>query len=283
MIAINEILKTLEMFKMLSVSQQQFFKSTNAVERATLTITKQLINDAGLTIPEFTNASHILSEQGYIWHLIIFDNRIRQHVAIALDPKISREIIERLESSPEYLSNLKLDVLKHFKIALPSGTKLDIEDFFDKEITIKEAALAGIEVLKKWDTKDIATVILMPFKDINRLMNRLKNGEDFDKATKEGFWYNQNTYEFYIDEKIISTSYQGKPNKEHYILVEFFIKPGLTTFDYEELANFDKAIGTQPYRDAMRKFLKKHPNLKRIFTVREYNTEFHPHRYEHIP
>ncbi len=278
-----EILKTLELLKMLSASRQHFFANATPEERSTLTITKQLIVDAGLTIPEFTNAIQILSEQGYIWHVIIFDDRIREHVPIILNPQVSQAIIKRLESSPEYLSNLKLDVLKHFKTALPAGTKIDIEDFFDNEISVKEAAQIGIEVFKKWDTKDIATVILMPFKDIRRLLSRLKDGEDFDKATKEGFWYNQNTYEFYIDEKVIKTSYQGKPNKEHFVLVEFFNKSDSTTFDYDELPNFDKAIGTEPYRDAMRKFLKKHPKLKTLFTVHEYNTEFHPQRYEHIP
>ena len=75
----KNIRKTLELLVMLQRGNSQ--TSSNPEDAYFLNITRQLVTDAGLTVPEFTNTLHAISEKGYIWHMVVYDEKTRQELA----------------------------------------------------------------------------------------------------------------------------------------------------------------------------------------------------------
>lgn len=284
-IADNKILKTLELLVMLSHSRRQFSHGLTPEQKATLTVSKQLIIDAGLTVPEFTNSVREIAKKGYVWHVVIFDDELRSQIDGFINSDQYSVVLEELKKldTEETSNKLKQSAVEQLSRMLPHSAELDQKEIDEDHINVSEAFTDGIEAFKKMRPDEIALVILMPFRDINTLLVKMNDGKSFDDIQDDGFWYDQNKYEFHIDSDVISTNYQGKPNLEHYILKEFYNGTNTASVTYEDLAEFDVAKGEEAYRDAMRNFIKKNDKLRAIFTPRKYNTEFHPEQYEHTP
>lgn len=266
---------------MLSRSKQQFSSTQTKEEQASLNISKQLITDAGLTVPEFTNSLHSISNKGYLWHVVIFDDNVRSQMQDFIQGDQYDEVLRELQKhdTEETSNKLKQETLEQMKKMLPEGSEIDKEAMNKDFIKISEAFKEGIQGFKNMNPEEIAIIILMPFRDINKLLERMNSRESFEDIKDDGFWYDKDKFEFHIDSTVINTSYQNKPNLEHYILSEFYNASKTSSVDYEELSTFDVAKGQEAYRDSMRRFVNKHPFLPKIFTVHKYKTEFHPEQY----
>jgi hypothetical protein len=281
----QKILKTLELLVMLSRSKQQFSQGKADEETATLRISRQLITDSQLSVPEFTNALHAIAEKGYIWHVVIYDEKVRSQINELTDGPLYSEVVEKLKGldTKDNSDNLKQMVEAGLKKIIPHGTQIDQELMDADYLKISDVFAQGIKAIKILNPDEIGLVILMPFRDISILLNKMNSGEKFNDIRDNGFWYDQNNYVFYIDNKVIQTSYQGKPNLEHFVIASFFNNPKLSTIDYEEMVGYDPSKTNEAYQHAMRRFIEKHSSLEKIFTAHKYNTEFHPDNYSHTP
>ncbi len=270
---------------MLSDSRQHFTNDSTDPEKSILTICRQLIFDSGLSVPEFTNSIKFIAEKGYIWHVVIFDENLRSKMTELIASEEYSDALEKLkDSDTEDTSNkLKKATAEQLRQTLPHGFELDQEDIDKDFIKLSEVFKDGVNLLSNMRPDEIGLVFLMPFRDINTLFNKMNAGEVFDQIKDDGFWYDQTKFEFHIDQDVIPTSYQNKSNLEHLVLSTFFNQPSTTKVSYEYMVGFDESKGTEAYRDSMRKFIKKHPKLPYIFSVHEYETEFHPERYSQIP
>lgn len=281
----QKITKTLELLVMLSRSKQQFSHGQSDEEKATLRISRQLISDSQLSVPEFTNALHAIAEKGYLWHVVIFDENLRSQMNEFINSPQYSEVIEKLKEldTKDTSDKLKESAVTNLKKIIPHDTQVDQELVDQDFVKISEAFTEGIESFKQMRSDEIGLVILMPFRDISVLLNKINNDEKFDEIKDDGFWYDQQNFIFYIDESPIQTSYQGKPNLEHFVIASFYNNPMLESIDYEEMIGFDPSKTNAAYQHAMRRFIEKHPSLEKIFTAHKYNTEFHPGRYSHTP
>ena len=88
---------------------------------------------------------------------------------------------------------------------------------------------------------------------------------------------NQTKYIFHIGDDTVSTSYQNKPNKEHFVLSALFNGHDKLIIDYDELPDFDKAKDItkelRSFQDALITFTRKHPKLTKIFIVHKDRLE----------
>jgi hypothetical protein len=285
MMGAQTIHKTLNLLVMLSRSRQQFSHGQSDEEKATLRISRQLIIDSQLSVPEFTNALHAIAEKGYLWHVVIFDENLRSQMNEFINSPQYSEVIDKLKEldTKDTSDKLKESAVTDLKKIIPHGTQVNQELVDQDFVKMSEAFTAGIEWLKQMRPDEIGLIILMPFRDISVLLSKMNNDEKFDEIKDDGFWYDHQNFIFYIDETPIPTSYQGKPNLEHFVIASFYNKPNLKNIDYEEMVGFDPSKTNEAYQHAMRRFIEKHPSLERIFTPHKYNTEFHPDRYNHTP
>lgn len=277
----NSVYKTLSLLVMLSRSRKQATPNLPEEEKAILTVSKQVLSDSNLILPEFTNALHALSQKGYVWHMVLFDDNLRSQINEFINSPQYKESLDKLAvlDTKEFSEKLKASASQDLKRMLPAGIEIDQEQVDSDELTFTEAFREGIQMYQRLGPDGIALVILMPFRDINKIYSRMGNGEKFSDIRDDGFWYDQVNYNFYIEGESISTAYHNEPTLAHYVIKEFFNNPSLTKVDYEDIAEFDVSRGETAYSDALRKFVKKHPKLKDLFTVRKYTVEFHPEKY----
>lgn len=281
----QKILKTLELLVMLKRSKRQFSNVLTDEQMYTLMISKQFISDAGLTIPEFTNSVEAVSEKGYIFHIVIFDDNLRSQVDEFVNSSQYNEALEKLkELDTEENSNmLKLATQQQFSQFLPSGVEFDQDEIDRDSFKLTDVVEFGINKFKDFQPDDIGFILLMPFRDIETLLTKMNSGKKFDDIQDDGFWYDNSKFEFHIDGEVITTSSRGLPNLSHTVLSLIFNNPPIYKVEYEQMPNFDPSKGNEAYRDAMRKFIKKHPKLEIMFSVHLYDTEFNPDSYSEIP
>ena len=126
------------------------------------------------------------------------------------------------------------------------------------------------EAYKGYTPDVVATLILSPFRSIERLLEKMNDGVPFDEVKDAGVWYDPVVYELHFDDTTVSASYQGKPNKEHFALRALFTQFDEPRIDYADIPEFDqdnKETEKRSYRDALNRFIKKHPRLAEIFAV----------------
>ncbi len=263
---------------MLSRSRKQFFPKLSEEEKATLTISKQIFSDSGLTIPEFTNTLHLLSEKGYIWHIVFFDDRLRSQIDGFVNGSEYDGLIDKLKAldTPEFSDKLKASVVQDFEKIMPAGTIIDQEMVKSDDITFSQAFDEGIQKYKKMRTEEVALVLLMPFRNIEKLLEKIQSGKSFDEIQDSSIWYDTTKYEFHIGDEIIPTSYQGKPNIEHTVLEKLneCFDDGAIWFD--DISDYKP----RALKDALAKFVNRNEGLKQVFTIHSDRLEFGKEAFE---
>ncbi|MFZ4500387.1 MAG: hypothetical protein ACOYMZ_02690 [Minisyncoccia bacterium] len=277
----QSMLNTLNLLVMLSRSTKQLAFGIPEEDKYILTVTKQNLIDSDLTLPEFTNTLNTLAKKGYVWHMVFHDENLRSQINNLKNSGQHDQIKTALEKLEEkgFSDKLNEASIKHFGELIPKNIDFDYSDINDDNQTATEAFNGGLEIYSKMKPDDIGLVLLLPFRDIEILFNKINDGKKFEEIQDDGYWYDPIKYEFHIDGKTIKTSNRGFPNLVHFVLSAIFNNPNATKIDYEEIAGFDSTKGNKPYRDAMIKFINKHPKLKQMFSVHLYHIEFNSEKY----
>jgi hypothetical protein len=267
------IYKTLSLLVMLSRSRKSTTPSLPDNERATLTISKQILFDAGLTVPEFANVLDKLNIKGYTCHTVIYDEYLRSQMNEVMENGQLKsalyeiEVLEKKEGfSDKFKTALKADLSKH----LPLGEELDEEQIDTENISLNEVLSKGLSMIQNMRPDEISVVILLPFRDIEALHAKVGNGIKLDDIKDANLWYDPQKYEFHIDGDIVSTSYQYKSNIEHDVLFRMINDFDEGTIWYDDIEN----RSPRALKDALLKFIDKHNRLKEIFTVHQDRLEF---------
>lgn len=268
----NDIYKTLNLLVMLSRSRKQLFPKLSDEEKAQLIISKQILRDSGLTVPEFNGALSLLGAKGYTWHLVFFDDHLRSQINQFINSSEYVGTIEKFKvlDTREFSDKIKASVSQDFEKILPPGIELDQEEIRSDNVVFTKAFDEGIQIYKKMRSDEIALVILWPFRNIEKLLKRMQSGESFDEIQDSDIWYDWKKYEFHIGKDVISTSYQGKPNVEHYVLEKLENSLDDGVIGYEDIDGHKP----ESLKSNLQKFIKKHERLKEIFKIRKDRLEF---------
>lgn len=151
----------------------------------------------------------------------------------------------------------------------------------NEKVTIKDLFETTREVLKNHTNKDVSTVILMPFRNIERLLEKMNEGTTFDEVKDAGVWYENDEGLLHFDEQSVSTKHTRK-RYVHFAFQALFNQFESNQLDFVEIPEFDDAKGKEKemksFRDALSSFIKKRPRLADIFTVHstylEINEEY---------
>ncbi len=268
----QNILDVLNLLVLLFRAQKNRIPKMTDEEIHTLKITSEHLSDAGLTIPVFINTIETLAQKGYLQAVSIFEKEYHQKV---------REVLH----TPEYdamlaqLSNLninRLTIEQKAQIAdaiqrmMPPTYQFDRAGLLSEEITIQDILSDAKKVIGDHKDTDVSIIVLMPFRSIEYVLDKMNHGVSFNEIKDPGIRYDANGYKFIIDNETISTVHQGKPNQEHYVLamVQGTLNDGVV--GYEDVGGFTH----ESLEHALRKFVRKHPRLKEIFKVKSDRLEF---------
>jgi len=263
--------KTLHLLVMLHRANKQKVPSVSAEEAATIRISRQILTDAGLTVPELANYLRWLADKGYLLHIVVFDNHVRKQIDETMSGKNGAKINKALQEKEEANESKEFDsaVIEFIKPKLPPGKELDENMVYEEKFKPSELSKDGYSMFKKLRPDEIALVVILPFREIERLHERIGDGEEPKDIKDEGTWYDADEHIFHLGEETIATSYNGKKNTEHYVLVKF--EEGRKTGKI----HFDEIDGFRPetLRQAMYRFVEKNDRLNNIFKVRTNRVE----------
>lgn len=284
----QNIINTLNLLVLLFRVRKQAIPKLTDEQQHTLKVTKEHLLTAEISIPIFINTLKTLDEKGYLIAVSIFEEKFHSEVKKFFSEEKYQEILKQIETiDTESLSEkLKVGIVDALEKKAPANHELDRAGLMNEEITLKILLGDARSVLADHTSEDISLIILMPFRSIERLLEKMNDGIKFDEIQDAGIWYDPTKYLFHIgDAPPISTIYNGKPNKEHFALSALMYEAEETRIDYIDIPEFDdtntKETEKKSYRDALNRFIQKHPKLTEIFTVHSDHLEVHEEYLEH--
>jgi hypothetical protein len=268
----NNLYKTLGLLIMLKEQVRVSKEKLSDEEKATLQISRQVLKDSELTIPELVASAKWLDEKGYTKGFVLFDEHLRAKANEELD-NISEEQMDKILSAldtPEKIGELKKAMIDSYTPILPPGIEFDLEAVESEDIKFSDIVKEGLSNFKKLRSDQVAVILVLPFRSISRLRKLIGEGIDPQDVKDEGVWYDSTNYGFHIGEEVIETGYRGRPNKEHYVLVK--VKDSIT----EGVVWYDDINDHTPrsLKDALLRFIDNNKRLEDIFTVHSDRLEF---------
>ncbi len=270
--AANNLYKTLGLLIMVRDQVRVSSDQLSEEEKATIRISRQILTDADLTIPELVTSTKWLDEKGYIKGFTIFDENMRQKANQELESFSEDDlnaIFNNLDT-PEKIHALKKAMVEEYGLILPPGSEFDIQAVESEDIKFSNVVKEGLNKYKELRSDEVSVFLLLPFRSIDRLHKLIGEGVDPEDVKDEGVWYDSDTYEFHLGEEVVLTSYQEKPNVEHYILklIVDHLNEGVIWYDEVE------GRSSRSIKDALRKFVSKDKRLGDIFNVHSTRLEF---------
>jgi hypothetical protein len=268
----QNMLKSLNLLTTLSHSRQQFSNGLSDEEKYTITISRQLLTDSGLTIFELINSVRKLSEKGYTQHYIIYDEHLRSQINEALKKTELEDELKKLEvlDTEEMSDKIKAESIASLNKLAPTGKGLDSDDLKDDFIKISEASRESIKLYKKLRPDEVALIFMLPFRSLNRLLKKMEDGIKFDQVQDTNIWYEPSQLRLHVGESIFTTANRRNPTKVHFIMDRLFNNDeDKLIADYSSVEGFDDMDGiekeSKKYYLSMHNFLKKNGKLREIF------------------
>jgi|GEM_PF-2690322 len=268
----QNILDTLNLLVLVYRSQKSTFPKLSEEQHHTLKITKDHLVSGNLNTAIFINTLHDLNKSGYLYALSVFEDKYHAEVMRLLDDtefsKISNEL-EKFDST-DLMEKVKSGLADALIKNAPANIRIDRTEVMKEDLTLSDLLESAREIHKGYTPNMVSTVILSPFRSIERLLEKMNEGTSFDAVKDAGIWYDPLAFELHIDDTTISTAYQSKPTKAHFALQALFAQFGESQIDYFDIPEFDldhKETEKKSYRDTLNRLLKKHPRLSELFNV----------------
>jgi len=277
----QNILNALNLLVLLYCAKKQQFPKLSEEQQHTLMITKEHLIKANLTLPVFANTLKIIDEKGYLYGVTIIEDKYHSEIQKFLDDDHYKKIIDEVDKVDlsEPMEKFKMQIGDYFEKKLPANYFFEKEKLKEEKLTFKDLLNNAKETLSGYNEQVISIIILMPFRDVERLLEKMNEGVNFDDIKDVGIWYDPKNYLFHFDEESVSTSYNNKPNKEHFALQALFSQFKDACIDFVEIPEFDDSKGQKieikSNYDALIRFVSKHSRLKQIFTVHKDRLEIH--------
>jgi hypothetical protein len=253
---------------------------TSEIEKHTLTVTTENIETTKLSIPVFINSLQPLHDKGYLIAVSIYEKeyheKIREYATDVKEEEVLKLLKEKgLTEFPLEAKKVFADIVEKM-IPTNANVDFDRQSILNEKLTFEEYLNDTRQLRANHKDTDVSIVLLSPFRDINKLLEKMNSGKTFDEIQDSSIWYDSKKYQFHIGKEVVATSYQGKANVEHYILelLPENLKDGVIGFDQVD------EYKSVPLRNNLNKFVKKNERLPQIFKVYKDRLEFDKKAFE---
>jgi hypothetical protein len=268
----TNILNALNLLTLLFRSKKQKSPKLSEEETHTLTVTEQLLAKADINLPVFLNTLTTLADKGYLVAVGIHDDEFHEKIREGFKEESYNQALEEISKAgiDKLTVQQKTVIAQAFQKMMPANAQVDLDDFINDDISIKEILDDARNVYKDHKDGEVAKILLMPFRDIDVLLTKMNDGKSFDEIQDSEIWYDEKNLEFRIGDIKILTKYQGKPNVEHYvlILIKDSLNDGVIWYDDIEQRS------ARSLKDSLLKFINKDQRLQDVFTVHTNRLEF---------
>jgi len=276
----QSILKTLNLLTLIYRAQKQNFPKLTDEQQHTLQITKEHLATAEISIPVFINVLQTLGKKGYLDAVSVFENKYHEEIPKFFEEKSYAKSLEVIEGSGKNIltKDQKEAIADSIEKTMPPGHSFDRESFLNEEVKMTDMIEESRPYMENHTKDNISTIVLMPYRSIDRLLEKMNSGVKLDDVKDPGIWYENEEGLLHFDEQSISTEHNRK-RYAHYAFQALFAELGNAEIDYVNIPEFDdtqgKAKELKSFRDSLATFIKKHPRLEEIFTVHSTYLEIH--------
>jgi hypothetical protein len=270
----KNVLNTLNVLNVLFRANKQKIPNLSDEEQYTLTVTKEHLQNDNISISVFINTLQTLAEKGYLFATCIFESEYHDKIREVFSDEVFTPAVQKLseDGKNSLTEEQKLVFAYAMQELLPPNlkTQFDVEGFAQEEIKLTDLLNDTRNAFKNHRDDTVAKIILFPFRDIDKVLKQMNGGKTFDEIIDSDICYNDQKFEFHIGKELVVTSYQDKPNIEHYILqlIPEHLDDGVIWYDEVE----DRT--SRSIKDALLKFVAKNKKLEDIFTVHSNRLEF---------
>lgn len=268
----QNILSVVNLLVLLFCARKQHLPKLPEEDQHLLTVTKEHLQGANLSIPVFVNTLKTLHERGYLIAVSIFEDEYHEKIRDVFKDGNYNLLLEQLSvhKNNELTIEQKRIIAESFQNMAQPNSRVSNDAFLDEKITFTDLLSDTKRILDDHKDNDVSHVVLMPFRDIEKLLGKMNNGKSFDVIQDSRIWYDNTKYEFHIGDTIIPISYQGKPNVEHVVLdlLQHNMRDGV--IGYEDIDGYSPSS----LRGALMRFVNRNAKLKKIFKVCRDRLEF---------
>lgn len=283
----KNILDTLNLLALLLRARIQNNSALTEEQQHTLSVTQEHLTKAQISVPLFLNTLQTLGDKGYLIAVSTFEDDFRKQIGEALTEENFDKLLTEVERTDTGAVVQKIqEVARAYidKIA-PSNFKPDWSAEPLEEMTFASMLSDGREAMVNSSPDTVSTVIILPFRSIERLLEKINSGMSFNEVQDAGIWYDASKYEFHFHEQVLNTANRGTPTTAHFILDALFSKTDETVIDYADVAEFDadrdSVKENKKHADAMRHFVSKHSVVYDVFKIYSDRVEIvEPYRVE---
>lgn len=284
----TNMLATLNLLTHLFRCRKTVLPKLSEQESHTIFVTMEHIEQSKISIPVFINSLEILAKKGYLSYVPMNEQKFHDQLNEFKDSPLYLETLAqiRLNSTKEQGERLRNGIASIFENTIPKNMTYDKEGLMDEQFTIADLFEQGLNVVTSQSEQPISVVVLMPFRSIDRLLNKMNKGMKFDDVQDAGIWYDSDKRKLYFGDESLDTSYQGEPSKVHFVLDTLFKETCTSFIDFS--SNTEFGINANPKAEnkrfylSLNHFIKKHPELAKIFTVHADRLEINDGYLEHI-
>lgn len=267
----QNILSVLNLLTMLYGSRKTQYPKLSEDEQSILVVTKEHVALTGLTVPTFINTLNSIGRKGYLFGISIYEKKYHKLFKDLQKPNVYGEIMKQLEGSKKNVIS-RDDKRKFFeplvKALVPQKHVRDTEEIIEENITISELFADSLKIFEGHTEENVSYVLLSPYRDLNRLLTKLNDGETLKSIQDQEIWFNPlNNTLYYFSGSI----YLGNIKRAKEALLALFSQ------NYPEMIYFDdipESSGDsfnkkeqKAYYDSLLRVLGKDLKLKDIFIL----------------
>lgn len=284
----QNVIDTLNLLVLLFRSRKTTLPRLSEEESHTLFVTKEHLEGAKISIPIFINTLEILATKGYLAYVPMHEQKMHDDITNFKNSPSYAETIDKVRqnTTEEQNTNLKTGIATIFENTIPKHMSYDTEGLMADPFTIADLFEQGLKLVASQSEQTISIIILMPFRSVERLLEKMNGGMRFDDVQDAGIWYDSDNKRFHFGEESIDTVYQGEPSKVHFVLDSLFNQKDDGVIDFSSNTSFDVDADSKQENKrfylSLNHFIKKHPELSKIFTLHADRLEINKDYLEHI-
>lgn len=273
----QNIYNVLNLLVLLYSTKKQRFPKLSEEEQSTLYVTKENLSEANISILVFMYTLNYLDQKGYLFAYSGTSKEFHEDKNQLLNKETFEKVLSEIENkdTTELEEKAKEATIELAKKTFPTNIDIDLNKLSEEEFSLTELLEDGKKLLENYDEETVSVVLLNPFRSIEKLFEKLNNGEKFDDIQDQDVWLDANKCELHIGKEIIKTSYQNRSTYAQFALETLFTHYNLTSskeIEYKDVDVYDIANDKQKedkrFRDSLNGLFKKNPKCKEYFTVK---------------
>lgn len=262
---------------MLHRARKENFPKLSVEQQSLIIVTTEHINLTGLTLPTFINTLNLIARKGYLFGISIFEKKYHKLFKDLQKPSVYETILKKMENHKN--NNIsREDRLKYFepivKSLVPQKHIREAQEIINEDLTLSSLFQDSAFIFNGHTNENVSYIILSPHRNIDRLLNKLNEGEFLKNIQDQEIWFDTVNNNLYYMGGSINL---GNIRKSKEVLTALFSQDTPEKILFYQIPESSRdefnIVEQKSYYDSFLRVLKKDIRLKKIFDLHQDRLE----------